>query len=998
MAFSVPPLVQRVVLDNRELLKGAQQSRRALEETGDEAEKLGPRLTAGAAKVGKSMTTFVTAPILGAGAASVKMASDMSESLSKVKVVFGQSAKDIEAWSKSAATSLGMSRQQALEAAGTFGNLFRAMGIATPAAADMSKKMIGLAADLASFNNANPEDVLLALRAGLVGETEPLRRFGVNLNQARIEAEAFAMGLVQPIKNAPLITKAHLAVESAQRKLAEAQKEHGKESLQAREAANALALAQDNLSKVTEGSVPDLTAAAKAQAAYSLIMKDTTLAQGDYSRTAGGTANQMRTMTAQLKDAGAALGVALLPAVTSIVKSFNNFITAFKGLSPETQKFVVIALAVVAALGPMLLISAKLVTAMGVLGGAVGKTVGLFRAGATGVSPFGKALSVVATGIKAVALSLARGLLILAANPFTLVIGAVIALGAALVLLYRRSETFRNIVQAVMGAVVGFFKTGFEVIKQIFETYWNAVRVIVAVNVAILIGIVKMLAAVLTAIFQGIAAVARPIFEALGAFIGFVWKTIQAVTLITWNAIRTILTTVWTALVAVGRPIFEGIRTVVTTVWNAIAGVTTAVWNGIRGTLTGIWNGLKTSFQTVWDGIQGIARGAMDGLSRTLSSLRNIFASPINWVIDNVINKFLGAVESVANALPGASISLPRVPRVPTYHQGGVVGGGPPGKRRGEELALLERGEGVLPARTMRDLGPATFERLRRGRTPTDALTREEWYGVGRPVGDGFGWVTGALKAVGSAVGAVVAKVREAIANVARPMVEGAMGLLGRVPGPAGPFIGGVARKLGDHILSWISGVEKEVAAFAPPLSGGIGWQAMWDALRTAFPSAQLFSALRPGAVTRATGRQSYHALGRAIDVTPSTAIGEWIRANYMAQTREMIYSPMGARQVHNGGDHFYTGVTRDDHWDHVHWAMGRGGVVTKATTALLGERGGAEAVIPLDRGLAKYAPGLANPPAPVIHKTFNLNLNVSRAADAREIADEVAWAVRGVA
>lgn len=110
---------------------------------------------------------------------------------------------------------------------------------------------------------------------------------------------------------------------------------------------------------------------------------------------------------------------------------------------------------------------------------------------------------------------------------------------------------------------------------------------------------------------------------------------------------------------------------------------------------------------------------------------------------------------------------------------------------------------------------------------------------------------------------------------------------------------------------------------------GGMLWQQMWRVLSEAFPGARLHSAYRPGAIT-ATGNPSYHGMGRAIDVTPSTDIAEWIRQHFMSQTREMIYSPMNHRQIHNGGDHYYaTPITRAMHWDHVHWAMAMGDVLT---------------------------------------------------------------------
>lgn len=113
----------------------------------------------------------------------------------------------------------------------------------------------------------------------------------------------------------------------------------------------------------------------------------------------------------------------------------------------------------------------------------------------------------------------------------------------------------------------------------------------------------------------------------------------------------------------------------------------------------------------------------------------------------------------------------------------------------------------------------------------------------------------------------------------------------------------------------------------APALGPGIGWQKMWEALKQKFPWAALHSAYRPGAIT-ATGNPSYHGMGRAIDVSPSSEIGNWIRQNYMAATREMIYTPMGSMQIHNGSNHVYSGITAAMHYDHLHWAMKHGGLL----------------------------------------------------------------------
>jgi tape measure domain-containing protein len=106
-------------------------------------------------------------------------------------------------------------------------------------------------------------------------------------------------------------------------------------------------------------------------------------------------------------------------------------------------------------------------------------------------------------------------------------------------------------------------------------------------------------------------------------------------------------------------------------------------------------------------------------------------------------------------------------------------------------------------------------------------------------------------------------------------------------------------------------------------VAGNVG--AMMGVLRQAFPGLQLISGYRPGAIT-ATGNRSYHASGRAVDIPPRMDVFNWIRANYGARTRELIFSPANGAQVWNGRPHMYSGVTRRDHWDHVHWAMDRGG------------------------------------------------------------------------
>lgn len=269
-------------------------------------------------------------------------ASDFGEQVGKVDVVFGTSAQVIKDFADTAATSFGLSSTQALEAAGTYGNLFRAIGLLPEEAATMSTTLVGLAGDLASFNNANTDDVLLALRAGLVGETEPLRQFGININDARLKAEAFRLGLVEASIDQDKLSAANETAEKAARKASEALAKYGEGSVQFSDATRDAEQANSKLAAVMEGKMPDsLDAATKSQAAYSLIMTDTALAQGNFVDTSGGLANSTRTLGALFSNLKAKIGTAFLPAATGAVQFLSNTaIPTFAKLSDHVQPIV----------------------------------------------------------------------------------------------------------------------------------------------------------------------------------------------------------------------------------------------------------------------------------------------------------------------------------------------------------------------------------------------------------------------------------------------------------------------------------------------------------------------------------------------------------------------------------------------------------------------------------------------------------------------------------
>lgn len=249
-------------------------------------------------------------------------ASGLGEAQSKVNVVFGDGADDVMKWADNAAEAFGQSERQALSAAGTYGNLFRAFGIGTEKSQEMSTSLVELAADLASFNDTNIDEALTALQSGLSGETEPLKRFGVALNESRIQAEAMALGLVDVEYDTIAVQQAVQKADEAYNKHNATVKKYGEESNEAEKSGLALAAAEEKLAKLMEGTPAKLDAAAKSQAVYSLIMKDTALAQGDYARTSDGLANTQRSLQAAQEDMAASVGAVVVPAQLALINTF----------------------------------------------------------------------------------------------------------------------------------------------------------------------------------------------------------------------------------------------------------------------------------------------------------------------------------------------------------------------------------------------------------------------------------------------------------------------------------------------------------------------------------------------------------------------------------------------------------------------------------------------------------------------------------------------------
>jgi len=212
--------------------------------------------------------------VIGAAAALKPMidkAAAMEEALSKNQLLLGESSKAVEQFADTSLRSFGVTNLAALQATGVFASLGDAMGMSEEASASMATTLTGLAGDLSSLHDVSVETALTALRAGLIGEAEPLRKLGILLDAATIKTKALAMGLIKNTKDA-------------------------------------------------------LTPAIKSQAAYALILDKGARAMGDFARTSDSATNATKILAGEWEQVQVKIGTALLPGYTAMINHLVDVI------------------------------------------------------------------------------------------------------------------------------------------------------------------------------------------------------------------------------------------------------------------------------------------------------------------------------------------------------------------------------------------------------------------------------------------------------------------------------------------------------------------------------------------------------------------------------------------------------------------------------------------------------------------------------------------------
>lgn len=220
-------------------------------------------------KLGSAISAaFAVKGIFDFGKQAIETASDIQEVQNVVDVSFGSMKSKMEEFADSAIETYGISKLTAKQTGSTYMAMAKGMQIADDAAAEMALTLTGLSADMASFYNKEQSATATALNSVFTGETETLKTYGIVMTEANLQQFAYTQGINKKIS----------------------------------------AMSQSE----------------KVQLRYNYVLSQTALAQGDFARTSGNWANQVRILKEQWNEFSSVVGTALINIVLPAVRALNQ--------------------------------------------------------------------------------------------------------------------------------------------------------------------------------------------------------------------------------------------------------------------------------------------------------------------------------------------------------------------------------------------------------------------------------------------------------------------------------------------------------------------------------------------------------------------------------------------------------------------------------------------------------------------------------------------------
>lgn len=251
----------------------------------NQAPKLQSVFISAFSKIGTAISNaFSLQNILEFSKQALKLASDLQEVQNVVDVTFGSMAEKVNKFAKQAIFNFGMSETTAKKYAGAFGAMAISAGYTTEEASNLALAITSLTGDIASFYNLDYEEVYTKMKTIFTGMTAPLRDLGVDITQAALNEWALARGITKSVKA--------------------------------------------------------MTQQERVALRYAYITDKLRLAQGDFVRTQGNWANQMRILKEQVHALMSSIGDGLLILLTPAIQALNTFLGKLQIVADKFAGFV----------------------------------------------------------------------------------------------------------------------------------------------------------------------------------------------------------------------------------------------------------------------------------------------------------------------------------------------------------------------------------------------------------------------------------------------------------------------------------------------------------------------------------------------------------------------------------------------------------------------------------------------------------------------------------
>ena len=355
------------------------------------------------------------------------------------------------------------------------------------------------------------------------------------------------------------------------------------------------------------------------------------------------TSRAIENMKGSLETAAITIGDTLAPIIQKAAEFISDLASKFSSLPEGMQTAIVMIGVLVAALGPALMM-------IGQISLGISSLTGVFSKVATG----SKFINMITTAVK--------GLFsVIAANPVIAIITAIIA---ALVLLYTKCEWFRNGVNSIISAIVGFFQNLGQNLQDIFSSIvtaiqnaWETIKNAVSTAMGTVQSIIE---AAWTAILnnpvvQAIVTTVSALFENMKNTMSNIWDNINSAAQAAWELIKNVILGPVLLLIDLVLGDFGQMKSDAQNIWNNIKNAASTIWNSIMGVVSSIAEGMANAVKISLDGLRAVVSGIWDAMKNAASTAWNAIRSTVSSVAssakDMAVNAFRTMVSGIANAL-----------------------------------------------------------------------------------------------------------------------------------------------------------------------------------------------------------------------------------------------------------------------------------------------------------------------------------------------------------